>query len=94
MSQPVFDPMPRPVVLGSTSRYRAQLLSRLKLQFEVAAPEVDETAQPGEPPQGLARRLALAKAWSVAALGTERASPKPARSPRSAGSAAGQQMTA
>ena len=67
MSQPVFDPMPRPVVLGSTSRYRAQLLSRLKLQFEVAAPEVDETAQPGEPPQGLARRLALAKAWSVAA---------------------------
>jgi septum formation protein len=67
MSQPVFDPLPRLVVLGSTSRYRAQLLSRLKLQFEVAAPEVDETAQPGEPPQELARRLALAKAWAVAA---------------------------
>jgi septum formation protein len=67
MSQAVFDPLPRPIVLGSTSRYRAQLLSRLKLRFEVAAPDVDEIAQPGETPQEIARRLALAKAWAVAA---------------------------
>ncbi len=67
MSQADFHPLPRPLVLGSTSRYRAELLSRLKLQFEVAAPEVDESAQPGEAPQELARRLALAKAWAVAA---------------------------
>jgi septum formation protein len=67
MSQADFHPLRRSLVLGSTSRYRAELLSRLKLQFEVAAPEVDESAQPGEAPQHLARRLALAKAWAVAA---------------------------
>lgn len=67
MSQAVFHPSPRALVLGSTSRYRAELLSRLKLKFEVAAPEVDESAQPGERPDELARRLALAKARAVAA---------------------------
>jgi len=56
----------RPVVLGSTSNYRRELLSRLRLPFEVASPEVDETPQPGETPQALARRLALAKARAVA----------------------------
>jgi septum formation protein len=35
--------------------------------FEVASPGVDETAQPGEAPAALARRLALAKARAVAA---------------------------
>lgn len=56
----------RPLVLGSTSPYRAELLSRLKLVFEVVAPEVDESPQPAELPQALARRLALAKALAVA----------------------------
>lgn len=56
----------RPVVLGSTSVYRRELLSRLRLPFEVAAPDVDETPQPGERPEALARRLALAKARAVA----------------------------
>ncbi len=56
----------RAVVLGSTSRYRRELLSRLHLPFMVEAPEVDETPQPGEAPEALARRLALAKAWAVA----------------------------
>jgi len=59
--------LPRTVVLGSTSRYRRELLSRLNLTFEVAAPEVDETPQPGEAPRELALRLALAKARAVAA---------------------------
>ena len=59
--------LPRTVVLGSTSRYRRELLSRLNLPFEVAAPEVDETPQPGEAPRDLALRLALAKARAVAA---------------------------
>ena len=58
---------PRTVVLGSTSRYRRELLERLRLPFEVAAPEVDETPHPGEAPAALARRLALAKAHAVAA---------------------------
>ena len=57
----------RPLVLGSTSRYRRELLQRLHIPFEVAAPEVDETPQPGEAPRALAERLALAKARAVAA---------------------------
>jgi septum formation protein len=56
-----------PLILASTSRYRQELLSRLRLPFEVLAPEVDETARPGESPQALAERLALAKARAVAA---------------------------
>lgn len=60
-------PSPRAVVLGSTSRYRRELLQRLRLPFVVDAPDVDETPQPGEQPEALARRLALAKAWAVAA---------------------------
>ncbi len=59
--------LPRTVVLGSTSRYRRELLARLHLPFEVAAPEVDETPSPGEAPRALALRLALAKARAVAA---------------------------
>ncbi|MBX9871797.1 MAG: Maf family nucleotide pyrophosphatase [Burkholderiaceae bacterium] len=56
----------RPLILGSTSSYRRELLQRLRIPFEVAAPDVDETAQPGERPPELARRLALAKARAVA----------------------------
>ena len=56
-----------PLILASTSRYRRELLSRLRLPFEVLAPEVDETARPGESPQALAERLALAKARAIAA---------------------------
>lgn len=56
----------RALVLGSTSRYRRELLQRLHLPFEVAAPQVDETPRPGETPADLARRLALAKAQAVA----------------------------
>lgn len=59
--------MPRALVLGSTSRYRRELLSRLRLPFETATPDVDETPQPGESPAALALRLALAKAHAVAA---------------------------
>ena len=57
----------RPLVLGSTSVYRRELLQRLCLPFAVMAPEVDETPQPHEAPDALALRLALAKAHAVAA---------------------------
>lgn len=57
---------PRTLVLGSTSRYRKELLSRLGIPFETDSPQVDETPQPGEAPADLARRLALAKAHEVA----------------------------
>lgn len=55
-----------PLILASTSRYRRELLERLRLPFTVEAPGVDETAGPGETPPELARRLALAKARAVA----------------------------
>lgn len=54
------------LILASTSRYRQELLARLRLPFRVQAPGVDETPTPGEAPAALARRLALAKAWAVA----------------------------
>lgn len=54
------------LVLASTSKYRRELLGRLGLPFEVAAPHVDETALPQEAPQDTARRLAEAKARAVA----------------------------
>ncbi|HJV62135.1 MAG TPA: Maf family nucleotide pyrophosphatase [Albitalea sp.] len=56
-----------PLILGSTSRYRRELLERLRLPFEVRSPQVDETPQPAERPADLAQRLALAKARAVAA---------------------------
>ena len=55
------------LILGSTSRYRRELLERLRLPFDVHAPEVDETPLIGESPATLAQRLALAKAQAVAA---------------------------
>jgi len=59
---------PRTLILGSTSRYRHELLSRLRLPFDVVAPQVDETPLPLETPRALACRLALAKAQAVAHL--------------------------
>ena len=57
----------RPLILGSTSRYRRELLERLGQAFTVVAPNVDETPRPNELPSALAQRLALAKARDVAA---------------------------
>lgn len=59
--------MQRILVLASTSPYRRELLQRLQLPFETVAPEVDETAHPGEAPAATALRLAEAKARAVAA---------------------------
>ncbi len=54
------------LVLGSTSAYRRELLQRLRIPFEVAAPDVDETPLAREAPAALAERLARAKARAVA----------------------------
>ncbi|MBS0396887.1 MAG: Maf family protein, partial [Proteobacteria bacterium] len=48
-------PAPR-LVLASTSRYRQELLGRLRLPFAVEAPGVDESARAGEAPAALAAR--------------------------------------
>ncbi|HMW22280.1 MAG TPA: Maf family nucleotide pyrophosphatase [Burkholderiaceae bacterium] len=54
------------LILASTSVYRRELLSRLRLPFSVESPQVDERPQPHETPARLAERLALEKAWAVA----------------------------
>ncbi len=54
------------LILASTSRYRRELLERLRLPFAVVAPEVDETPLPHEPAPQLAQRLAIEKARAVA----------------------------
>jgi septum formation protein len=54
------------LILASTSPYRRELLSRLRLPFEVVRPEADETPLSGEGPSALADRLAEAKARAVA----------------------------
>jgi septum formation protein len=61
-------PAGRPaLILASTSRYRRELLERLRLPFEMISPDVDETPRPGETPAALSERLALAKAAAVSA---------------------------
>ena len=54
------------LVLASTSVYRSELLQRLQLPFETAAPEVDETPLPGEFARATSLRLAQEKARAVA----------------------------
>lgn len=65
--------MAAPLLLASTSRYRRELLARLRLPFTACAPAdatgvvVDETPVAGEAPQARAVRLAEAKAAVLAA---------------------------
>ncbi|MFJ2973384.1 Maf family protein [Kluyvera sp. NPDC087067] len=54
------------LILASTSPYRKQLLEKLELSFECAAPEVHELPLPGETPRSLVLRLAQAKAQALA----------------------------
>ncbi len=54
------------LILASTSRYRAELLARLRLPFAIESPGIAEDARAGEPPAELARRLAADKAIAVA----------------------------
>lgn len=54
------------LILASSSPYRRELLARLMIPFEVVVPDIDETSQPGETPQALVERLAIAKARAVA----------------------------
>ena len=56
----------RPLILASTSRYRAGLLERFGLPFEKQDPAVDETERAGESPRARAFRLSEAKAEAVA----------------------------
>ncbi len=55
------------LVLASSSPFRRQLLERLAIPFQTAAPDVDERPLPGETAEDLVRRLARAKAAAIAA---------------------------
>jgi septum formation protein len=55
------------IILASTSRYRAELLSRLKISFVTCKPDADESPLPRETPSQTALRLSVAKAKSVVA---------------------------
>ena len=61
------------LVLGSTSPYRRDLLARLRVPFDVIAPDVDEEAlqRSGAEPSQIALRLAVAKAGSVGSKRTD-----------------------
>lgn len=61
------QPMLRPLILGSSSAYRRELLTRLGLPFRVISPEIDETPLDGEHPAATARRLAREKSRAVVA---------------------------
>jgi septum formation protein len=56
----------RPLILASTSRYRAGLLTRFGLEFTAQNPGVDENERPGESPRARAFRLSEAKAEAIA----------------------------
>lgn len=56
------------LVLGSSSSYRYELLSRLQLPFEVSSPDIVESALTGEMPEATATRLAEEKARVVATI--------------------------
>src|SRR5450830_435022 len=66
-SAAISPPLPR-LILGSSSKYRKELLSRLHIPFEVMVPDIDETPGLGESPEATALRLAREKARAVALL--------------------------
>ena len=58
--------MSDPLILGSSSPYRAQALRSLGLVFTQISPNVDETPRSNESPEALAARLAETKAVGIA----------------------------
>lgn len=63
MSSPLLQPR---LILGSSSAYRRELLSRLRIPFDVMSPDIDEAALPDESPETTALRLAQAKVVAIA----------------------------
>ncbi|MBS0287839.1 MAG: septum formation protein Maf [Proteobacteria bacterium] len=51
-----------PLILASSSIYRKELLSRLKVPFSIFSPDVDETRLQGETIPDMVKRLSIAKA--------------------------------
>ncbi|MBJ7380104.1 MAG: septum formation protein Maf [Polynucleobacter sp.] len=59
------------LILASSSIYRRQLLERLQISFEVASPNIDESAFPQEKAKALSLRLAQTKALAIAKLNAD-----------------------
>jgi len=59
------------LILASSSIYRRQLLERLQISFEVASPNIDESAFPQEKAKALSLRLAQTKALAIAQLNAD-----------------------
>ena len=53
------------LVLGSTSPFRKEILTKLNLPFDCAKPDIDETALDNESPVELVERLAIEKAKAL-----------------------------
>lgn len=58
--------MSLPLILGSTSPFRAEILQKLCVSFDTAAPDIDESSQDNETPTQLVERLSICKAKKVA----------------------------
>jgi len=56
----------RRIILASSSKYRQELLIRLKLDFDCIAPAINEKPLTDESPEELVKRLAISKAKKVA----------------------------
>lgn len=54
------------IVLGSSSKTRQKVLSRLKIPFNMVSPDIDESAKKDETVRELTERLSLEKAHAVA----------------------------
>ena len=59
------NPSAAPILLASASRYRQGLLDRFLDDYQIVAPDIDESAAEGEDPEALAGRLAREKAEAV-----------------------------
>ena len=58
--------MSLPLILGSTSPFRAEILQKLCVSFDTAVPDIDESSQANETPTQLVERLSISKAKKVA----------------------------
>ncbi|OGB22816.1 MAG: septum formation protein Maf [Burkholderiales bacterium RIFCSPLOWO2_02_FULL_57_36] len=64
-------PTPPRLILASSSKYRKELLSRLRIPFTVAIPDIDEMPRMNETPEATALRLAREKAAEIASQNDE-----------------------
>ena len=58
--------MSLPLILGSTSPFRAEILQKLCISFDTAAPDINESPLANESPSELVERLSVCKAKKVA----------------------------